>query len=156
VPGRESFLEFHIPGGVFLDLNTLRDLARPAHVVDAEGFGDVMSRLGVGSDDGVVVYDTDGGVWSGRLWWALRLYGHKSVRILDGGFTNWVQQRLPVASGETMIESSRFVATPRPEFKVDIGDVVAAMSDPGISTVVAVFRGLSAPHTGTATLGTRY
>jgi len=145
VPGRESFLESHIPGAVFFDLDHLQHAARPAHIVDGDTFEDVMSQLGIGSDDEVVVYDTDGGVWAARIWWALRLYGHGAVRILDGGFTNWVQEELSVESGEYPIEPARFVARPHPNLRVKLEDVVSAISDP--ATVIV--DGLTEPfHSG--------
>ncbi len=149
VPGHASFLESHIPGAVFLDLGDLRDSSNPAHIVDADMFGDTMSRLGIGSDDDVAVYDTDGGVWSARLWWALRLYGHRKVRILDGGFTNWVQEGMLVESGERSPEPARFVARLQPDLRVEIDDVISATQD---SNTVIV-DGLTEPfHDGTARL----
>lgn len=149
IPGRDSFLESHIAGAVFLDLDDLRDRTTPAHILGARAFSDVMSRLGIGSDDEVVVYDTDGGVWSARLWWALRLYGHTAVRILDGGFTNWVQQDLPVEGGEPTVGPAHFVARPQANVRAEINDVVSAMSDP--DTVIV--DGLSEPfHAGRARL----
>ncbi len=149
VPGRDSFLESHVPGAVFLDLDTLENPANPAHIVGAQGFSDIMSRLGIGSDDEVVVYDTDGGVWSARLWWALRHYGHTAVRILDGGFSNWVREGLATESGEHPIEPSHFVARLQPDFRVEIGDVVSAMTEPD----TVIIDGLTEPfHAGVARL----
>ncbi|MEA3502948.1 MAG: sulfurtransferase, partial [Actinomycetota bacterium] len=149
MPGRDSFLESHIPGAVFFDLDDLRDSDQPAHIVDADTFGGIMSRLGIGSDDEVVVYDTDGGVWAARLWWALCLYGHESVRILDGGSVNWVREGLPMEAGESSLEPSRFVAHLQPGLRVEIDDVVSAMSDPA----AVIVDGLSEPfHTGTVRL----
>ncbi|MEA3509949.1 MAG: sulfurtransferase [Actinomycetota bacterium] len=149
VPGRDSFVESHIPGAVFLDLDTLENPASPAHIVGVPEFSDGMSRLGIGSDHEVVVYDTDGGVWSARLWWALRHYGHKAVRILDGGFGNWTREGLPTETGERPIERSTFAAHPEPGLRVDIGDVVSALSEP--HTVIV--DGLTEPfHAGNARL----
>jgi thiosulfate/3-mercaptopyruvate sulfurtransferase len=149
VPGRESFVESHIAGAVFLDLNDLRDRTKPAHIVDAAAFSNIMSRLGIGSDHEVIVYDTDGGVWAARLWWALRLYGHSAVRILDGGFSNWVKEGLRLETGEHSIETSRFLARGRPDLIVAIGDVVSAMSD----SETVIIDGLTEPfHTGAVRL----
>ena len=149
VPGRESFLESHIRGATFLDLDDIQDAARPAHIVDGATFEDVMSRLGIGNDDEVVVYDTDGGVWAARIWWALRLYGHDAVRILDGGFTNWIREKLPLDSGEHSIESVRFVTRPQLNLRVEIEAVTSAMSDPD----VAIVDGFTEPfHEGSARL----
>ena len=149
VPGHASFIESHIPGAAFLDLGDLRDVVSPTHIVDGDRFEDVVSQLGIGNDDEVVVYDTDGGVWAARVWWALRLYGHSGVRILDGGFTNWVQDELPVKSGDYPIERARFVASPQPNLRVELEEVVLAMSDPNVTIV----DGLTRPfHDGSARL----
>ena len=149
LPGHASFLESHIPGAAFLSLDDLQDHKNPTHIVDAQGFGDIMSRLGIGSDDDVVVYDTDGGVWSARLWWALRLYGHTAVRLLDGGFGNWVREGLPVESGDRPLEPSRFAGHLQAGLRVEIDDVVSAMSD----SDAVIVDGLTEPfHTGRARL----
>jgi len=130
VPGKAPFLEGHIPGAVFLNLDDLRDATKPAHIVDPEVFAEIMSGMGIGTDDIVVAYDTEGGVWSARLWWALRLHGHERVRVLDGGFANWVDAGLPTETGDRIVEPSAFAAEPIGGLRVDLEDVVAAMEDP--------------------------
>jgi len=57
-------------------------------------FSTVMSSMGVHSDNHVVVYDgSDEGIFSSaRLWWMLRVFGHKHVSVLDGGLNEWVNQ----------------------------------------------------------------
>jgi rhodanese-related sulfurtransferase len=88
-------------------------------------------------------------VWSAWLWRALRLYGHESIRILDGGFTDWVQQELPVEAGEHAVEPSQFVARPQPDLRVEIDDAVSAMS----ASDTGIVGGLSQPsHTGSVRL----
>ncbi|MEA2009236.1 MAG: sulfurtransferase, partial [Actinomycetota bacterium] len=136
-------------GAVFLDLDVLRHADRPAHIVDADTFSGIVSELGIGNEDAVIVYDTEGGVWAARLWWALRLYGHESVKILDGGFTNWVQEGLPVETAEPPLQGARFMARPQSESRLEIDDMIVAMSDPG----TVIIDGLSEPfHTGSARL----
>jgi len=129
VPGKDSFLESHIPGAVFLDLNELRDASAPAHLVPPSVFEEMISARGIGNEDEIVVYDTEGGVWSARLWWALRLNGHERVRILDGGFTSWVLEEKPVETGNRIVAPSAFVSDPVDHLKIEISDVIDATRD---------------------------
>ncbi|RLA50095.1 MAG: hypothetical protein DRQ65_09390, partial [Gammaproteobacteria bacterium] len=43
-----------------------------------------------------------------RLWWVLNYYGHHRVKVLDGGWDNWVKQGLPVNNNSTRVSSSDF------------------------------------------------
>jgi len=138
VPGADAYAQSHVPGAVFLNLDDLRDPDAPAHILEPGAFAAVMSRLGIGSDDEVVVYDTEGGTWAARLWWALRYHGHDAVRILDGGFTEWNRQGLPTEAGEATRGSAGFHPTIRPDLRVEMADVLAAVDDDTTAIVDAL------------------
>ena len=57
--GREEYLEAHIPGARFLDIDEVADRSNPApHMLPtADEFAAAMEQLGIGSDDRIVVYD---------------------------------------------------------------------------------------------------
>jgi thiosulfate/3-mercaptopyruvate sulfurtransferase len=92
--GRDAYAGGHIPGAVFVDLET--DLTREAdpaaagrHPLPApEEFAAAMGALGIGDDDTVVAYDDAGGVIAARLVWMLRASGHEAA-LLDGGLAAW-------------------------------------------------------------------
>ena len=99
--GRAAYEAGHIPGAIFLDLDT--DLAAPEgpgrHPLPSPAaFRERLEAAGIGSDDTVVAYDDTGGSTAARLWWMLDDLGHERVAILDGGYPAWVAGGDPVGT----------------------------------------------------------
>ena len=99
--GRAEYAEAHIPGAVFVDLDS--DLAAPEgpgrHPLPAaDAFAARMGELGFGTEHDIVVYDEGGGTIAARLWWMLDNLGHPSVRLLDGGIRAWRELGGPVSA----------------------------------------------------------
>lgn len=115
--GRAEYLEPHIPGARFLDIEELSDHANPApHMLPgAARFGEAMERLGVGRDDRVVVYDNSPLRSAARGWFMLRHFGADQVAILDGGLQTWLAEGRPMDSGEPGRRDASFDAIERDE-----------------------------------------
>jgi thiosulfate/3-mercaptopyruvate sulfurtransferase len=95
---RADYERGHIPGTVFFDID---DVAAPGtslpHMIpSADLFAQKVGALGIGDDDRVVVYDSNGLSSAGRAWWMLRLFGHRDVVLLDGGLPKWKAEGRPV------------------------------------------------------------
>ncbi len=92
--GRDAYAGGHIPGAVFVDLDTaLTRHEDPAiggrhPLAEPEAFAAAMGALGIGDDDTVIAYDDAGGVIAARLVWMLRVTGHEAA-LLDGGLAAW-------------------------------------------------------------------
>jgi thiosulfate/3-mercaptopyruvate sulfurtransferase len=110
--GREEFLERHIPGSRFLDIDELSDRQNPApHMLPTgEAFGGAVENLGIGRDDRIVVYDNSPVHTAARGWFMLRHFGATQVAILDGGLEKWVAEGRPVESGAAKSRPARFDA----------------------------------------------
>jgi thiosulfate/3-mercaptopyruvate sulfurtransferase len=102
---RAEFVENHIPGAGFYDLDAGADpTSRLPHMLPtAEKFAADMAACGVNSEKTVVVYDASSVFSAARLWWMLKTSGHAKVSVLDGGLPKWLNENRPTQSGETTI-----------------------------------------------------
>jgi thiosulfate/3-mercaptopyruvate sulfurtransferase len=46
----------------------------------------------------VVGYDDQGGLAPARLWWVLDYYGHRTAKVVNGGWNKWVKEKKPVTT----------------------------------------------------------
>jgi thiosulfate/3-mercaptopyruvate sulfurtransferase len=115
-PGRPQYLEGHIPGAAFVDLDA--SLSGPPGdggrhpMPSADVFGGAMRTAGVSGDRAVVVYDAGNAMAAARCWWLLRYFGHAQVFVLNGGFSGWRAAGRAIERGAVAIEPGDFVPHP--------------------------------------------
>ncbi len=99
--GASEFLQGHIPGAVFFDIDTIADLEQglPHMLPKPEALATAMRALGLGDGMRFVVYDSLGLFAGARVWWTLRAYGVEEVRILEGGLPKWIKEGRPLETG---------------------------------------------------------
>lgn len=102
----DDFEAGHIAGAVFVDLEA--ELTDPLVAPEiggrhplptAEQFGASCKRWGVHARTPIVVMDAGPSLAAARAWWLLRWFGHREVRVLDGGFKAWRRAALPFVTG---------------------------------------------------------
>lgn len=80
----------HIPGAVHIDWRrdlqdqTVRDYIRE------EAFAELCRSHGITPDTTVVVYGDKSNWWACYAFWVFSLFGHKNLKVLDGGRDHWV------------------------------------------------------------------
>ena len=79
----------HIQGAIRIDWK--KDLQDPVRrdFVDQAGFEALLSERGIANDDTVVLYGGNNNWFAAYAYWYFRLYGHQSVKLLDGGRKKW-------------------------------------------------------------------
>lgn len=113
-PGTDSYRAGHLPSAVFVDLDS--ELAAPPGAAGrhplpaADAFQAAMRRAGVSDGRPVVAYDDGDGAAAARAWWLLRYFGHRGVRVLDGGFRAWQAAGRPLSVAEPAAPPGDFTA----------------------------------------------
>ncbi|MFP3991584.1 sulfurtransferase [Streptomyces sp. E11-3] len=79
----------HIRNAVKIDWK--QDLQDPVRrdFVDQAGFEALLSQRGIANDDTVILYGGNNNWFASYAYWYFKLYGHDSVKLLDGGRKKW-------------------------------------------------------------------
>ena len=129
---RAEYLEEHIPGSLFFDIDEIADTKSPIpHMLPPpEKFSSRMRAMGIGDGSRIVVYDNQGLFSAARVWWTFRVMGVEDVSVLNGGLPKWKREGRPLDSGEPPVRSTRhFTARRNLDLVRDVDDVKAVLKD---------------------------
>jgi len=91
----------HLAGAVKLDWKAeLQDPVR-RDFVGREQFEELLSSKGISNDDTVVLYGGNNNWFAAYAYWYFKLYGHRDVRLLDGGRKKWELDSRPLTEEAT-------------------------------------------------------
>jgi thiosulfate/3-mercaptopyruvate sulfurtransferase len=136
---REEYLAAHIPGAVFLDIDTVKDRNSdlPHMMPSPEVFSSTMREMGIGDGSTIVTYDGLGLFSAPRVWWMFRVFGVRDVYILDGGMPKWKAEGRPIDFGEVKRTPRHFTARYNRGAIADVEDVNRALAHPDMQVVDA-------------------
>ena len=106
-----KYKEGHIAGSVNIWRTDIEATSYPykGMMSTKEQLETLFSRLGINTDDTLIIYDAVASCDAARLWWVLDNYGFKNVRILNGGIDAWVNEAGKLTTNETIVETTNFV-----------------------------------------------
>jgi thiosulfate/3-mercaptopyruvate sulfurtransferase len=101
----------HIAGAVRIDwTDDLQDPVRRDLLTKTQ-FEALLSRKGIGNDDTVVLYGGNNNWFAAYAYWYFKLYGHRDVRLLDGGRKRWELDSRALTTEMVEREPTRYVAS---------------------------------------------
>src|SRR4051795_11470581 len=100
----------HIPGAVKIDWK--RDLQDPVRrdFINQEQFSALLSARGISNDDTVILYGGNNNWFAAYAYWYFKLYGHRDVKLLDGGRKKWELDSRPLTEEATQRPATRYTA----------------------------------------------
>jgi len=82
----------HIPGAVGFNWQTqLQDQVR-RDIITQEAFEKLLGNAGIAPNDTVVLYGDNNNWFSAYGFWLFKIYGHKDVRLMNGGRVKWLNE----------------------------------------------------------------
>jgi thiosulfate/3-mercaptopyruvate sulfurtransferase len=110
-----AYEQSHIPGAVGWNWTSqLADGIR-RDIASREEFSKLLSDSGIGPDTTIVLYGDNNNWFAAWAYWQLKLFGHRDVRILNGGRKFWLDNGLPLSVDAPTISPVQY-DLPEPDF----------------------------------------
>mgnify|MGYP001362430731 FL=1 len=132
----EDYLAAHIPGALFV---TIAELNNPEDAISgqigtAEQVAATLGKLGITTEDVLVLYDDNNNLLAARAYWVLKYYQHEHVHIYNGGTVRWEADGQEFEAGEAPVveEVVYEIAEADPEIRTTGDYVVERLDDAGV------------------------
>jgi thiosulfate/3-mercaptopyruvate sulfurtransferase len=123
----------HVPGAVKIDWHA--DLNDPIvrDYLDAERFAKVVAAKGVSNDTTVVFYGDKNNWWATYAFWVFKLFGHKDVRVMNGGRTKWIAEGRTLTKDVPQVAPGNYQVSKRDDSGIRAfrGDVLRHLEEKG-------------------------
>lgn len=137
--GKAKYQAGHVPGARWVDH---ADWAKAfGDGRDAAGWSGRVAALGIGAETRVVVYDDNHAKDAARVWWILRYWGVKDVRLLNGGWVGWQAGMHPTDRATPPVAPAAFRAVPAPGRMATKDDLLRSLSGGTLQVVDARSEG---------------
>jgi thiosulfate/3-mercaptopyruvate sulfurtransferase len=100
----DAYQRGHIPGAVAVNWNT--DLQDPLRrdFVSPEAFAKLQDSLGITNDTTVILYGGNNNWFAAYAYWYYKVYGHRNIKLLDGGRKLWELEDRPLTTDTPAVE----------------------------------------------------
>ncbi|KEO84806.1 sulfurtransferase [Tumebacillus flagellatus] len=138
--GRDAYLQDHIPGAFYCDLEQDLSGIVEAHggrhpLPDLDELAAKLGGIGIDADTTVVVYDDQGGAMASRAWFLLRYLGHDKTFVLDGTYSHWKAAGRPITDEIPTPTAKSFTPSIQDEQVYHIDDVKKRIGQPGVTLI---------------------
>ncbi len=107
-----AYNEGHVPGSIAWAWNSqLCDTVR-RDILSRSQFGDLMAKSGITPATTVVIYGDNNNWFAAWALWQMKIYGHRDVRLMNGGRKKWVSEERDLTTGVPKIAKTAYEASP--------------------------------------------
>lgn len=100
----------HIPNALNIWRTDIEDASYPykGMMASQAQIETLFGKLGIKTDDALIIYDDNGLCDSARLWWILQSYGFTNAKFLHGGMKGWKAINAEVSTQQPFITETVF------------------------------------------------
>ncbi len=123
-----AYKQGHLPGAHLVWWK--RDINDPVRrdIISKKQFEELMGKVGATADTELVLYGDFNNWFAAFAFWVFQYYGHKKIKIMNGGRKKWELEKREYTKEEPPAQSSRYVANPPDEgVRAYMPDVKRAM-----------------------------
>ena len=109
--GMLEYKNSHIENAIYFNIEKLSNnsIDLPHMFPTHEQIQKFIRKVGISINHEIIIYDQTGFFCSGRVWFIFKVFGFKKIRILDGGFSEWLKHNLPVTRKIKKTKNSNFI-----------------------------------------------
>jgi thiosulfate/3-mercaptopyruvate sulfurtransferase len=124
-----AYDEGHIAGAVGWSWNTQLCDTVQRDIIPLGEFANLMSSSGIGNDTTVILYGDNNNWFAAWALWQLKIYGHKDVRLMNGGRKKWIAEGRDLTRDSTSPASASYAAAaPDNSIRALLPDVYQAVA----------------------------
>jgi thiosulfate/3-mercaptopyruvate sulfurtransferase len=118
----------HIPGAVGFNWRTeLQDPVR-RDILGQEAFEQLVGGAGISPEDTVILYGDHNNWFAANGFWLFKVYGHKDVRLMNGGRNKWLNEAREVTTERPKARPVPYrVTRTSPQLRALLSDVLVAV-----------------------------
>ncbi|HTB17016.1 MAG TPA: sulfurtransferase [Bryobacteraceae bacterium] len=88
----KAYDESHVPGAIAWAWNTQLCDTVIRDILPKAAFEALLTDSDIGADTSVILYGDNNNWFAAWAFWQMKIYGHKDVRIMDGGRKKWLAE----------------------------------------------------------------
>jgi thiosulfate/3-mercaptopyruvate sulfurtransferase len=105
----------HIPGAIGFNWQSqLNDPVR-RDILSKKAVEELLSKSGIGNDDAIILYGDNNNWFAAFAFWILKLYGHRDVRLMNGGRKKWMDEQREMTTDAPAYPRTNYQAKPADE-----------------------------------------
>jgi len=137
----DDYAKGHLQGAISLPPEKLSvSEPVPGLLAPAETIAATLGTAGISNTSKIYIYDNNQGVYAGRVWWVLKVFGHESARVVNGGESAILKAGLPLAADTTTLPAATYTTKPLNEGLFASKDEVKAAIDGSVPAVILDVR----------------
>ena len=114
---KEIYEKEHVVGALNVWRTDIEDASYPYTGIMASTtqIETLFGKLGIKTEDTIIVYDDNGLCEASRLWWILQNYDYKNIKLLQGGIAEWKANNGHVTTLKPKVDKAVFKLNKHPK-----------------------------------------
>ena len=104
----QAFEEGHVSGAHAWNWKTQLCDTLKRDIIKKEDFESLMCNSGISNNTTVVLYGDNNNWFAAWAFWQMKIYGHKDVRIMDGGRKKWLMEGRELSKDNPAVKKTSY------------------------------------------------